>query len=302
MIKIIWDTWAFKELKNKLNINNLKEFELLPEKLENKKIKLLENWKKQCSDDLNWLKVDLEKSRHDLDTYISSKNLDNFISKIKSIFIIYNKNRKIWEYLKKINDIEEHFEEYSMNKVNNEIQAITYEENLIESLKKFYYWAVWEEKVVWEFKNMNFNWILINDFNQDFNHPIFTKWWSDRIMSIQIDHIFINNKWIFLIETKNRSKNSKETFKFSPIQQIERSWHAFYIYLSKIFKSDKFLRFQKMPKIYKIVVFIWWAKIYTDKPYTKVLYINELRKYIETRSDDIHNEEIDYLSDILVNS
>ncbi len=57
-----------------------------------------------------------------------------------------------------------------------------------------------------------------------------------------------------------------------------------------------------MPKIYKIVVFIWWAKIYTDKPYTKVLYVNELRKYIETRSDDIHNEEIDYLSDILVNS
>lgn len=301
MIKIIWDTWAFKELKNKLHINNLKEFELLPKKLENEKIELLDKWKKQCNDELNKLKTDVEILKQDLDLYISSNDLDSFIIKIKSIFIIYNKTRKIWKYLKKINYIEKSLDDCSIHKVKEQIQNIASEEYLINSLKKFYYWAIWEEKVVWEFKNMNSNWILINDFNQHFTSPIFTKWWIDKIMSIQIDHIFINNKWIFLIETKNRSEHSKETFKFSPIQQIERSWHAFYIYLSKIFKSDKFLRRQKFPKIYKIIVFIWCTKIDTDKPYTKVLYINELRRYIESRMYDINNEEIDYISDILVN-
>ncbi len=96
MIKIIWDTWAFKELKNKLHINNLKEFELLPEKLENKKIELLENWKKQCSDDLNWLKVDLEKSRHDLGKHgklsleIKRERKKQFFLSFLSKFLFFN--------------------------------------------------------------------------------------------------------------------------------------------------------------------------------------------------------------------
>ncbi len=301
MIKIIGDSWAFKEIKNKLHIKNLKEFESLPKKLEDDKLNFVNEWKKQCLSELDLAKTSLYKSKQELNNFIIWYNTESFIKKIKSFFIIYNKNRKIWKYAKKVNELEKNINECSVNKFNKEINNILSEQNLIESLKNYYYSALWEEKVIWEFKNMNYSWILINDFNQYFARPIYPKWWLDKIRSIQIDHIFINNKWVFLIETKNRSENSKKTFKFSPIQQIERSWHAFYIYLSRIFKSDNFLRYQKLPKIYKIIVFIWWTKISTNKPYTKVLYINELKRYIESRMFDINNDEVNYLWYILVN-
>lgn len=302
MVKIIWDTWTFKELKRKLKISSLKDYLVLIDKLKLKKEELIEQWKEECKLELINLKRKLEVSKKEVDNYLYNHQHDkeHFFSKIKFIIIVYNKTRHIRSLSKKIQNLENNFENCSIHKVSKYINSIVSKQHFVESLKKVYYWAIWEEKVVNEFKYMYSDWILINDFNQHFNEPIFTKWWKDIIMSIQIDHIFINSKGIFLIETKNRSNNSKEEFKFSPIQQIERSWHAFYFYLKDLFKYDNFLSKQEFPNIYKIVVFIWWNKMKSDNPYIKVLYLNELKNYINYRISKIKSEEYNYIWDLLI--
>jgi hypothetical protein len=300
MVKIVWDTWTLKELKNKLHINNLSDFLSLSKKLKLQKEKLIEKWKEECREELRDLKTIIEISKNELEDYLYNHLEEWFFSKIRSLFVIYNKGRKIWKLNKNIQRLEKYFEEYSIQKVERQINNVVSEEHLIQSLKSVYYWAVWEEAVVDEFKHMYFPWILINDFKQRFNKPIFTKWGHDIIQSIQIDHIFISDKGIFLIETKNRSKESKERFTFWPVKQVERSWHAFYIYLRKIFANDKYLRNQKIPTVFKLVVFMWWNKIQSNNPYIRVLYLQELKRFIATRISKIKPDEYNYIWDILV--
>lgn len=300
MVKIVWNTWTLKELKNKLQINNLKEYTSLSKSLEIRKNVIIKEWEEETKKKLIDLKNEVILEKKDLEELISKINKGWFLNKIKEKIILYSKSRKIWKLNHKIELIESNFEDYSIKFVENKINSIISQEKLIESLKLLYYWAIWEEKVVNEFKNMYSDWILINDFNQHFNKPIFTKWWKDKIMSIQIDHIFINTKGIFLIETKNRSNNSKESFTFSPIKQIERSGHAFYIYLKDIFKKDKYLNKQVFPNIYKIVVFISWNKIHSTSNFVKVLYLNELKKYINDKFFKINTDEYNYIWELLV--
>lgn len=300
MVKIVWDTWTLKELKNKLHIDGLRDFLTLSKKLKLQKEKLIEEWKNECSEELRDLKTIIEISKKELEDYVYNTHEEWFFYKIRSLFVIYNKERKIWKLNKDIQRLEKYFDECSIKKVEWQIRNIVSEEHLIQSLKTVYYWAIWEEAVVDEFKNMHSSWILINDFNQHFNKPIFTKWWKDIIMSIQIDHIFISDKGIFLIETKNRSKQTKDTFTFWPIQQVERSWHAFYWYLKDIFKYDNFLRRKDFPNIFKVVVFIWWKKLQSNNIFVKVLYLNELKNYINYKTPKIKPEEYNYIWDILV--
>ena len=57
--------------------------------------------------------------------------------------------------------------------------------------------------MVKEIKKLPDNYVLINDFNLSFPHPIFYKKYNERIYSIQIDHLLVSRAGIFIIETKN---------------------------------------------------------------------------------------------------
>jgi len=300
MVKIVWDTWTLKELKRKLHIDNLKDFLVMSDKIKIKRNELIDKWHEECKLELCELKKTIALSKKELESSLFNDKKEWFFQKMKTMLIVYNKWRKVGKLERKVKKIEGNFEEYSMKKVEREIWNIIHEEHLLDSLKSVYFWAIWEEAVVQEFKHMYFPWILINDFNQHFDKPIFTKWWYDKIMSIQIDHIFINDKWIFLIETKNRSNKSKNSFKFSPIQQVERSWHAFYFYLKNLFNKDSFFKNHKLPTIYKIVVFIWGNKMETNNKYVRILYLKELREYIATRMAKLTPIEYNHIWEILV--
>jgi hypothetical protein len=300
MVKIVWDTWTLKELKEKLHIDNLKDFLIMSEKLKSQKDELILKWQEECKHELCELKRDIALFKKELEHTLYNENQEGFFQKMKTMLVVYNKWRKIGQLQNQLKKIEGHFEEYSMKNVEREIWNILYEEHLLESLKSVYYWAIWEEAVVEEFKHMYSPWILINNFNQHFDKPIFTKWGHDRIMSIQIDHIFINDKGIFLIETKNRSNRSKESFKFSPIQQVERSGHAFYFYLKWLFNKDRFFNNCKFPTIYKIVVFVGGDKIQTTNNFISVLYIRELKRYIETKMAKLTPSQYNHLWEVLI--
>ena len=301
MVKIIWITGTLKELKNKLHIDNLNDYSLLLKKIDFKKDKIIKEWQSEAKKELLKLKKEVEILMKKLEDYSwkTYKNLS--INKIESNIVLYSKFRKIWEMKNRVELIESNFEDYSKKKIENKLNDIISEEKLIKWLKSVYYWAIWEESVVSEFKHMTFPWILINDFKQHFNKPIFTKWCIDTIMSIQIDHIFISDKGIFLIETKNWNNNLKETLSFWPIEQIQRNWHWFYVYLKKIFETYEYLKQEKFPTIYKLVVFTWKNTLKSNNQYIQVLYLNELNNFISRRFSKIKPNEYNYIWDVLIN-
>lgn len=301
MVKIIWETETLKKLKLELHIDNLKDYLVLSKKLKLDKDRIIMEWKEECKKELIELKKNIALSRMELEDYLINNQKVDYLEYSKSLTVIYNKARKIWKLKDRIELIESDFEEYSIKKVENKINDILTKEKLIKSLKSVYYWAIWEEKVVDEFKNMSCQWILINDFKHHFNNPLFKKWSKGPINSIQIDHIFINDKGIFLIETKNWSDNSWKKFNFWPIEQIDRSWHAFYIYLRDIFQNDNFLINQKIPTIYKLVVFIRENRLKSNNKFINVLNLNDLRKFISRRLLKINIYEYSYIWDILIN-
>ena len=93
--------------------------------------------------------------------------------------------------------------------------------------------AIGENLVMKELKRLSDDNILLNDFSVDFNPPIYHRKEDDRIFSIQIDHLLITNSGIFIIETKNWSRESIRNIDMrSPIEQIKRTSYAMYVIMN----------------------------------------------------------------------
>jgi hypothetical protein len=289
MVKVIGTTWTFRELKEKLDINNLDDFIDLEDKIEEDKEKYLYKWKEIVEEWLNDIELEIQELWKELWKHVNEKKkieLTLFI-KIKFFLIQYWIKRKIRKKNKKINYIKENFDKYSYEIVKNDINNLEYKKSRLSELKEVYYWAIWEERVVNYFRKKINYWVLINDFNKHFDEPIFTKWWRDIIMSIQIDHIFINDKGIFLIETKNRWKDSVDNMNFSPIKQAKLHSHAFYFYLRDL---CYFYNNNDIPKIYNIVLSTWRWNIKSYDKYVNVLRVNDLEWFINSRRWYLKND------------
>ena len=135
--------------------------------------------------------------------------------------------------------------------------------------------------MVKEIKKLSDDYALINDFNLSFSRPIFYKKQNQRIYSVQIDHLLISKAGIFVIETKNWSKSSVNTISLrSPIEQIERSNFALYVYISEnITLNEHHWGEQRVP-IRNLIVMI------NNKPrgqfkYVSVKLLRELNDYIK---------------------
>jgi hypothetical protein len=234
--------------------------------------------------------------------FINVKNtnfLKKLISSIKLYFIekqsnyvIENKtkliNSSIKEITRNIEEDELFIKEYETEKQNLiekrakfEIKKLEHSRNVIENSKNLISGAIGENLVVNEIKKLSDDYVLINDFNLRFNRPIFYKKHNQKIYSIQIDHLLISKAGIFIVETKNWSKSSVNSISLrSPIEQIERSNYALYIYLSEnLTLYEHHWGEQRIP-IRNLIVMI------NNKPTAEFKYVNikllrELNDYIK---------------------
>ena len=112
------------------------------------------------------------------------------------------------------------------------------QESILSVFKKnryLFYGAEGEEKAERELSKLSDKYVVINDYQQTFSKPIYDKRNEDRIYSIQIDHIVIGPTGIYLIETKNWSKDSMENPDlFSPVKQLCRHNFAMRVILKAI--------------------------------------------------------------------
>lgn len=247
----------------------------------------------------------IEKRKSDwqtkVDVFDNNKNLtlfkkfilgiDIFITKQRLSRFEKNKMNRLNVSLRiisnKINSDERFIKEYETNRQNliaqsakSKMKNLEYTRDVVENLKNKIAGAIGENLVVKEIEKLSDDYILINDFNLGFSPPIYYKRNKERIYSIQIDHLLISRAGIFILETKNWSKTSVNSFDLrSPITQIVRSNFALYVYLSEnISLNEHHWGEQKIP-IRNVIVMI------NNRPrgnfkYVQVKLLQELNDYI----------------------
>lgn len=234
---------------------------------------------------------------------IKNNKEKNFLIKLSSIVRLYVLKRKLNHFLKNkpelvsssVKEISKEIEndELFIKKYETEKQKLIekrakpktekleYTHHVLENSKNLISGAIGENLVVKEIKKLSDDYVLINDFNLNFYKPIFYRKHNQRIYSIQIDHLLISKAGIFIIETKNWSKSSVNSISLrSPIEQIERSNFALYLYISEnITLNEHHWGEQKIP-IRNLIVMI------NNKPTAEFKYVNikllsELNDYIK---------------------
>ena len=237
-------------------------------------------------------KIDAIKSKDNnfLKKLLSSIKL--YSLKKQSKYYVANKTKLISSYVKNISREIENNEIFIRmyetgkdslieNRAKPQIDKLKYTRNILESSRNLISGAIGENLVVKEIKKLSDDYVLINDFNLRFSRPIFYKKHNQRIYSIQIDHLLISKAGIFIIETKNWSKSSVNSLSLrSPIEQIERSNFALYVFLSEnLTLYDHHWGEQRVP-IRNLIVMI------KNKPrgqfkYVSVKLLRELNDYIK---------------------
>lgn len=265
----------------------------------------LKQRKKEKAEIINSEKEKIDNKIYDLQTKIDSINTksNNFIKKLLSRiklyslrkqlnFYVLNKTKLLSSSVQYINRNIENDEVFKKmyetgkqglieNRAKSKIAKLEHTRNILENSRNLISGAIGENLVVKEVKKLSDDYVLINDFNLSFSRPIFYKKQNQRISSIQIDHLLISKAGIFIIETKNWSKSSVNSFSLrSPVEQIERSNFALYVFISKnITLNDHHWGEQSVP-IRNLIVMI------KNKPrgqfkYVSIKQLKELNDYIK---------------------
>jgi len=186
----------------------------------------------------------------------------------------------------------------------NEIDRLEYIYSTLKELYPRIAGVIGENKVVKEIEKLSDEYILINDFNLEFNKPIYNKQTNDRIYSIQIDHLLISPAGLFIIETKNWSNKSLQNYDLrSPVEQIKRTNYALFIFLNILCddcnRIGKHHWGESQIPVKNLIVMI------NNKPkgifkFVKVLKLSELTQYVERFDKIFSSNDINLLAKILL--
>tara|TARA_R110000796_G_scaffold88850_4_gene191938 strand:- start:95079 stop:96167 length:1089 start_codon:yes stop_codon:yes gene_type:complete len=160
--------------------------------------------------------------------YVLEKNFNSLIS--------WKTNKKGGILKSKINEIKAKIPNRQATiskRFTKKLNELEYIKEVAYSLNSLIAGAIGENLVEKELKKLPDTHVLFNDFSVQFNKPIYNKSENKRIYSIQIDHLLVSRAGIFIIETKNWSKESIARFDMrSPISQIRRASFALFVILN----------------------------------------------------------------------
>jgi hypothetical protein len=155
-------------------------------------------------------------------------NLESILKKKTSIAentVVGQKN--------KIDYCLENREKIISERCKKSLEDLTHTKEVVDGLYTLVAGAIGESSVVKTLQQLSDDFYLINDFSIEFDPPIPNKKENDKIFSIQIDHLLVYQSGVFLLETKNWSKNSVENLDLrSPVKQILRTSFALFVLLN----------------------------------------------------------------------
>lgn len=205
--------------------------------------------------------------------------------------------RKHYEYLVS------HFEQAVTESGRGALNDLDHKKRVIDEINSYIYGAIGEQKVVEELKQLPDEYILINDFSLTFDKAIFYKPERSWIKSVQIDHLLISSAGIFMIETKNWSKESLKSLNLrSPVEQIKRSNYALFKLLSgnSGFSLGSHHWGERKIPIRNLIVLINHKPIEEFK-YVKILTLPELVGYVKYFQPSLSKLEVDQIAEYLLN-
>lgn len=217
-------------------------------------------------------------------------------------FSVWRKVKALKKKNIRLDYLNTNFEEEVKRSSRQALYELDRKKVVIDEMNSFIYGAIGEQKVVKELEQLSDEYILINDFTFSFNKSIYSRRDKQSIKSIQIDHLLISPSGIFLIETKNWSKNSMESLSLrSPVAQIKRTSYALYKILSDYTKSnlDKHHWGERKISIRNLIVIIN-RKPKEEFEYVKILTLNELVGYVEFFKPSLSNAETQNLANYLI--
>lgn len=176
---------------------------------------------------------------------------------------------------------------------------------VLDQLSNLIYGALGEHKIVKALENLPDEYILINDFSVSFSQAIYNGRTKDYIKSVQIDHILVAPSGIFLIETKNWSKESMDNLNlWSPVEQIRRANFVLYKLLSDAIQKQRILLDKhhwgdRKISIKNILVLVN-HKPREEFQYVKVLTLSELCGYVQYFKPIFSLDETQRIADFLL--
>ncbi len=181
-----------------------------------------------------------------------------------------------------------------------EIKELEHAKEAIDELRTLITGAIGESLVEKEIGKLSDDYTLINDYSLQFNPPIYNKKTNDRIYSIQLDHLLISRAGIFILETKNWSKESINSLDLrSPVDQIIRTSYALFVVANNKIHLDKHHWGAKQIPIRSIIVMIH-SKPKEEFKYVKIKLLQELNSYIEYFDPILSKHEVESVANSLI--
>ena len=185
------------------------------------------------------------------------------------------------------------------------IEKLAFTKDVVVGLNRLIAGAIGENMVVSEIRELSDDYILLNDFSLTFDPPIYNRKQNDRIFSIQIDHLLISKAGLFILETKNWSRESINSLDLrSPIEQVRRTGYALYVLLNgekrgADIQLNRHHWGERRIPILSIVVMIN-EKAKEDFKYVKVKTLSELNSYIQFFQPTLNNHEFVSISKAII--
>lgn len=170
----------------------------------------------------------------------------------------------------------------------------------LEEHKSLLIGAIGEEKAIAELQKLPDSYTVINDFQLEFSPPLYNRQEKDHIFSVQVDHLVVGPTGVFLIETKNWSKESIRNLSlFSPVKQIRRASYAIFVMLNSPSSKVRYIFShhwgeRKIPV--KNIVLMIGSKPTEEFQYVKVLTRERIRGYITYFDEVFSDEEVEGIS------
>ena len=181
-----------------------------------------------------------------------------------------------------------------------EINKLEQAKTAIDELRPLIAGAVGESLVEKEIGKLSDDYTLINDYCLRFDPPLYNKKTNDRIYSIQLDHLLVSRSGLFILETKNWSKESINSLDLrSPVEQILRTSFALFVVVNNKIHLDNHHWGAKQIPIRSIIVMIH-AKPKEKFKYVKIKLLKELNNYIDYFDPILSISEVERVADSLI--
>ncbi|MBT5736656.1 MAG: hypothetical protein HOI28_07460 [Euryarchaeota archaeon] len=323
---------SIREIEDfKRNYNSLKEDILiqaqinLQKEIAQKSIKL-ESLKEDLKEHVISLEDEIKSQIHILETKVSDLNErlknESFLTKVfiairrwqndsKLNQLITNRDQRISRrtasIVQEVEGIQSELDQLIQNRVKiandrskNEFYELERTKKAIEELRTIIAGAKGEYAVEQELRKLPNNFYVINDYKLDFVRPIINKQTGEKIFSIQIDHLVVSPGGVFILETKNWSQKSIKSINLrSPIEQIQRSSYALFVFMNKNISINTHHWGSKQISLKNILVMTGATTTHKFQ-YVKVKELKELNVYLKYFDAIYSDNETKWLANTLL--